>query len=566
MHCNCVDRRLLAVAALAAAMLVACGREDIELSRPHASSAGGDGAVARDDCSASVPGGLLAARPPLGWNGYNTFDCSAELNEAKVKANIDALVESGMLAAGYQYVNLDQCWQQPRSDAKTRVFSAERLPNGVEALARLVHDRGLLLGVFAPIGDCLGAPGSIGFEALDAQSYADWGVDYLKYVACPAQLAEPSAVVRMEQALRNTGRPIVLSLAAPPFAEWMPRVAQLWRTGGNAAPRWESIVEAIDDTTPLAAYARPGAFNDPDMLEIGRQALSDGEERVQLAVWSILSAPLLAGNDLTAMSEHTRATLTNADIIALDQDPLGLQGAVIRRAGDVDVLAKPLAECGARGVVLWNRGQSLAEVTLSWSELWLGAGPASVQDLWAHVDLPAAPDGITLTIPPHDAVALRVTGVEPALPGGDVDLSELEWTYAVNGLGPIELDASNGEAQAVDGSPMRLRGAAYDKGVGVHAPSLIRYRLGQKCSRFVADVGIDDETSGSGSVEFELWADGVKLYGSGVVTGRTPSKRVDIDVAGRRELRLFVNTGGDDDYRYDHADWAGARLLCDSPP
>jgi len=564
---SCLDRRPLraaaAAAALAAALVIACGREDVELAPARASSGGSDAVV--DDCSASVPGALLAARPPLGWNGYNAFGCSSELNEAKVKANVDALVDSGMLAAGYQYVNLDQCWQLPRSQAQTRVFDAARLPGGVAGLAQLLHDRGLLLGLFAPIGDCLGTPAGDGFEAVDAQSYAEWGVDYLKYVACPGRAAERAAVERLEAALRDTERPIVLSLAGPPFAEWMPRVAQLWRTSVNVAPRWESIVEHIDETTPLAAYARPGAFNDPDMLEIGNHALTESEERVQLAVWSILSAPLLAGNDLTAMDETTRAMLTNADVIALDQDPLGLQGALIRREGDVDVLAKPLASCGARGVVLWNRGVSPAQVTLGWSELWLAAGPAKVQDLWAHADVPAEPDGVTVTVPPHDAVALRVTGSEPPLPLGEVYLSDLPWTYAVSGFGPIELDTSNGEDEAADGRSMRLRGAAYNKGIGAHAPSLIRYRLGQKCSRFMADVGIDDETGGFGTAEFEIWADGTKLFDSGVVTGRTPSKRVDIDVTGRRELRLFVDTGGDD-YGHDHADWADARLSCDTSP
>jgi alpha-galactosidase len=554
----------VAAAVLAATLLAACGREDIELARPLASSSGGS-AMAVDDCSASVPEGLLAPRPPLGWNGYNAFGCSAELNEAKVKANVDALVESGMLAAGYQYVNLDQCWELPRSKAKTRVFDPARLPGGLAELARLIHDRGLLLGVFAPIGDCLDAPAGDGFEAIDAPSYAEWGVDYVKYVACPGQQAEQTAVMRMGRALRSTGRPIVLSLASPPFAEWMPRAAQLWRTGSNAAPHWSSIVDSIDKVTPLAAYARPGAFNDPDMLEIGNHALSESEERVQLAVWSILSAPLLAGNDLSAMDETTRATLTNADVIALDQDPLGLQGALIRREGDVDILAKPLAGCGARGVVLWNRGTSIANVSLSWAELSLSAGPANVQDLWAHADVPADPEGVTLRIAPHDALALRITGVEPALPRGDVYLSELPWTYAVNGFGPVELDTSNGEDQAADGRAMRLRGAAYDKGVGAHAPSLIRYRLGRKCSRFVADVGIDDESAGAGTAQFEVWADGTKLFDSGIVTGRTPSKRVDIELTGRRELRLFVNTGGDD-FSDDHADWAGARLTCETSP
>jgi alpha-galactosidase len=284
--------------------------------------------------------------------------------------------------------------------------------------------------------------------------------------------------------------------------------------------------------------------------------------RTQFAVWSILAAPLLAGNDLTVMTDEIRDVLTNVRVIALNQDPLGLQAALVRREGAVDVLAKPLAECGARAVVLWNRGETSADVSVAWDELWLERGDAVVEDLWSDSLLPLGSDGFTVTIAAHDAAALRVTGVEPPLPRGRVYLSDLRFTYATNGYGPVELDTTNGEAEALDGVPIRLRGAAYDKGLGVHGPSLLRYRLGRACSRFVADVGVDDDQGGMGSVELEVWADGERLFRSGVLTGSSPARAVSLDVSGRRELRLFVGIGGDTDAR-DHAVWAGARLECD---
>lgn len=570
-----IEHSGLPAVALVAAVLLGCGREDVELFGWHRSAGGQGGdtvgvagaggtAVEIEDCSASVPGDLLGARPPLGWNGYNLFGCSSEVDEAKIKQMAIALVDSGMQSAGYQYVNLDQCWQVGRDDMGQRVFDPKRLPSGLAGLASYLHARGLSLGVFAPTGDCDSESGGLGHELADARTYAAAGVDYVKYVSCSGS-ADEAAVGRLQQALRDTGRPIVLSLAQPPFQVWMPRVAQLWRTGTEATPTWPSLVESIDTVSSLAAYARPGAFNDPDMLEIGNGALSEGEQRVQLSVWSALAAPLLAGNDLTRMSETTRAILTNGDVIALDQDPLGLQAAVVRQESDVEVLAKPLAECGARGVVLWNRGTTASTLRLTWSDVWLTPEPASVWDLWSHTEVSADPDGVAVRVEPHDAVALRIRGTEPALPRGDVFLSDLGWTYAVSGYGPIELDTSNGENALGDGSPMRLRGGAYDKGLGAHAPSLIRYRLGQRCSRFVSDIGIDDETEGLGNVSFEVWADGTKLFDSGIMTGTTPARRVDLDVTGRRELRLFVNVGGDD-FHYDHVDWAGARLVCNSNP
>lgn len=543
--------------ASSAALIATLGcREDIELA-PASTPREPAG-----DCSASVPEGLIAARPPMGWNGWNTFGCAAELDEAKVKATADALVDSGMQRAGYRYVNLDDCWQLERDAQGDRVFDPERLPNGVEALSDWVHDRGLSFGMFSHVQDCGPSPGGIGHEEQDAASYAAWRVDYLKYTDCGTSSPTlKTAVGDLVVALAEAARRPVLSLATPSFQEWMRDTAQLWRTSAPAEPTWDSIVSSIDATVPLAAYARPGAFNDPDMLEVGNGSLTLGEQRVQFSVWSILAAPLLAGNDLTEMTDETLAILSNSDVIALDQDPLGLQGALIGRQGDVEILAKPLSACGARAVVLWNRGETEAEASVTWQDLWLEPERGSVHDLWNDSTIGAGQDGFSITVPGHDAVALRVEGTEPPLPSGRVHLSDLGWTYAVNGFGPVELDQTNGEDQPDDGAPIRLRGAAYDKGLGVHGPSLIRYRLDQRCSRFIADVGVDDDQAGSGSVQFEVWADGERLFQTGVLTGTSPVHSVDISVRDKRELRLFVGVAGDG-YGYDHAVWAGALLEC----
>ncbi len=516
-----------------------------------------------EDCSASIPEGLLGARPPMGWNGYNAFGCDSELDETKLKAIVKAMIDSGMQSAGYHYVNLDSCWQLERTEDGERVIDTERLPGGIEALSEWVHDLGFGFGFYSHIQDCQQMAGGAGFEEMDVASYVAWGVDYLKYVPCGTGGAElRGAVEDLAAVLAQADRRIVLSLAAPPFQEWMRDSVQLWRTSGVAAPTWSSIVAAIDATVPLAAYARPGAFNDPDMLEIGNGDLTAGEKRAQLSVWSVLSAPLLAGNDLTDMTEETRAILTNSDVIAIDQDPLGLQGTLVRREGNVELLAKPLAACGARAAVLWNRGTTTTNFTVTWEDVWLEPDAGSARDLWSDTELDATAQGVSVTVPGHDAVALRIQGTEPPLPKGRVYLSDLPWTYVTNGFGPVELDRTNGEDEPLDGAPIRLRGAAYEKGLGVHAPSLIRYRLGQKCSRFAADVGIDDDVDGKGSVQFEVWADGERLFQSGRVTGTSPTQSVDVDIRGRRELRLFVGMGGDN-FTLDHSLWAGATLECD---
>ncbi len=589
--------------------LVGCGREDIELAPPMESASGagaeaGAGAGAEptpgsrdastpkvvdggmavpppreagpepveagtkppepgfpEDCSPAIPQGLIAARPPMGWNGYNAFRCRAELDEAKLMATVDALIASGMQSAGYSYVNLDDCWQIGRDAEGVRLFDPERLSSSITSLVDRIHDRGLRFGFYSHIQDCRPSPGGEGYESIDAANYARWGVDYLKYVRCSANRFSQGAIEDLVDALKASGRDVVVSLATGGFQEWMHNLVQLWRVW-DAEPTWDAVVKSIDAAVPLAAYARPGAFNDPDMLEIGNADFTAGEKRVQFSVWSILSAPLIAGNDLITMSEETRSILTNTDVIALNQDPLGLQAALVMSEGSVDVLAKPLAECGARAVVMWNRGDAAAEISLSWKDIWLVEGDEpAVHDLWQGQTLASQSDHLTVTVPPHDALALKVVGTEPALPRGQVYLSNLPWTYVTNGFGPVEIDSTNGEDEPLDGAEIRLRDTTYEKGLGVHGPSLIRYRLGRACSRFTADIGIDDDQATEGSVQFEVWADGELLFESGVVTGMSPAQTVDVDLRDKTELRLFVGIGGNTT-ALDHAVWAGARLDC----
>jgi alpha-galactosidase len=518
-------------------------------------------AAAEEDCGGPAPTGALAERPPMGWNGWNHFKCDPAYNESFVLAVADAMVKSGLLAAGYQYVNIDDCWAMGRAADGTVLADPVRYPHGMKYVADYVHARGLKLGLWSSSGPCPHEPNSEGHDVADAATFAAWGADYLKYANCQTDPEQQAAYQRMRDAIASAGRPVVFSISAEHFAEWMPGMGHLWRIAHSIDPTWDAITANIATDAPLAAWAHASAWNDPDMLEVGNGALSDGENRAHFAVWAAMAAPLLAGNDITTMTAGTASILTNHEIIGIDQDPLGLQAAPVRSDASIDVFAKPLARCGARAVVILNRGDTAANVHLDWSEIWLGSGTATLRDLFAHSDRPASATGTSVEVGPHDAVALEVVGEEAPRPKGDAYLSDLPWTYAVNFWGPPERDSSNGEMLPHDGMPIALRGKTYAKGLGIHAPSLLRFRLGKACTRFSADVGIDDEVMGRGSANFQVWADGDKLFDGGVVTGTSRAQHVDVDITGRRELRLFVSTALDGTAQ-DHGDWADAMVHC----
>jgi alpha-galactosidase len=368
--------------------------------------------------------GTLAATPPMGWNSWNTFQCN--ITETLIRQIADTFVSSGMQAVGYQYVNVDDCWMDGRDASGNLRWNATKFPAGIPALAEYVHAKGLKLGIYETPNTrtCVGiyggvaatvAVGSLGHETADAQTFASWGVDYLKYDKCQGPL---SAFAVMRDALRATGRPIFYSInpgdgtGCPPntCSITPPTIANMWRIGFDINGSWASMIGLVDQDANLFAYAGPGHWNDPDMMEVGN-GLTDTEGRTHFSLWAILAAPLIAGNDLRSMSTATTTTLTNSEVIAVDQDPLGTQGRLVASPGaNLQVWSKTLSGTNTRAVALLNRGTATASITAQWSALGIPTGAATVRDLWSHSDLGIFSGSYTASsVPSHGVVMLKVS-------------------------------------------------------------------------------------------------------------------------------------------------------------
>ena len=367
----------------------------------------------------NAPQPQLATTPPMGWNSWNKFYCN--INEDLIRQTADAMVSSGMRDAGYRYVNIDDCWMAKTRDTRGRLQpDPVRFPHGMKALADYVHSRGLKLGIYSSAGTltCQKYPASLGHEKIDAQTFADWGIDYLKYDNCNNQ-GQPyfARYKAMGDALRATGRPIVFSLCEwgsyQPWRWGRQAGGELWRTTGDIQDRWASVMTILDLQTPIAGFAAPGGWNDPDMLEVGNGGMTATEYRAHFSLWSLLNAPLIAGNDLRTMADSTRDILTNRDVIAVDQDWGGSEGVRIRDDGDQEVWGKPMSD-GGEAVVLLNRGDQPAPMFTTARELRLPRNAAgyTARDLWAHTDQ-AVKDTLLATVPAHGA-AMFIVRVTPA--------------------------------------------------------------------------------------------------------------------------------------------------------
>ena len=374
------------------------------------------------------PSTNLAPTPPMGWNSWNKFACN--VSDELIRGMADALVKSGMKDAGYQYVVIDDCWQVSRDEVGNIVADAQRFPHGIKGLADYIHSIGLKFGIYSDAGSktCAGRPGSLGHEYQDARQYAAWGVDYLKYDWCNTTTQDaPAAYALMHAALDATGRPIVLSICewgkAQPWL-WGKRVGgNLWRATGDIQDRWEGkkewspgdccsygVVDIIDAVADLYSYAGPGHWNDPDMLEVGNGGMTDTEYRSHFSFWALLAAPLIAGNDLRTMPPEIHDILTNKEVIAINQDPLGRQGRRVRKDNQlkVDVWAKQLTD-GSRAVILFNRGTAEQIIAVNWEEIGYPANiVASVRDLWQHKDLGKQAGKTAATVPAHGVAMLAV--------------------------------------------------------------------------------------------------------------------------------------------------------------
>jgi len=362
----------------------------------------------------AVPDNGLARTPPMGWNSWNRFRGS--IDEATVRAIADAMVANGMRDAGYVYVNIDDTWEAGR-DSSGRILTNRKFPD-MKALADYVHGRGLKLGLYSSPGPftCAGYEGSYGHEADDARTYAAWGIDYLKYDWCGAARLYadgdmPAIYQKMGDALRATGRPIVFSLCQygrQDVWNWGADVGgNLWRTTGDIADNWESMSRigfSQDEHGPLA---KPGHWNDPDMLEIGNGGMTTTEYRTHMSLWALLSAPLLAGNDLRTVAPEILSILANRDVIAIDQDPLGRQARRVKSDGDVEIWARPLAG-RAHAVGVFNRGDATAHVTIRCEDLRL-CGGYHMRDVWAHADVGMLAATQSVSVPSHGVELWRLT-------------------------------------------------------------------------------------------------------------------------------------------------------------
>jgi len=361
-----------------------------------------------------VPDNGLARTPPMGWNSWNKF--AGKVDDAAVRGMADAMVASGMQAAGYTYINIDDTWEGPR-DAQGNITTNRKFPD-MKALADYVHAKGLRIGIYSGPGPktCAGYEGSYGHEEQDAKTYAAWGIDYLKYDWCSAGRIykddDMQAVYqKMGDALLATGRPIVFSLCQYGRADvwkWGPKVGgNLWRTTGDISDNWESLENIGFSQFEIASYARPGHWNDPDMLEIGNGGMTPDAYRTHMSLWALLAAPLLAGNDLRTMSDETKSILMNTEVIAIDQDAEAKPVQAISRDGNTIVLARPLQD-HSMAVGLFNRGDQPAEVGVNWSALNLAGKKLSLRDLWKHQPVEAVGDRYSASVPAHGVVLLQV--------------------------------------------------------------------------------------------------------------------------------------------------------------
>ncbi|HKS67878.1 MAG TPA: glycoside hydrolase family 27 protein [Candidatus Acidoferrales bacterium] len=368
-----------------------------------------------------VPDNGLARTPPMGWNSWNKF--AGKVTDKDVRDMADAMVSSGMKDAGYTYINIDDTWEGQR-DANGNITSNLKFPD-MKALADYVHSKGLKIGIYSSPGPktCAGYEGSYGHEQQDANTYAAWGFDYLKYDWCSAgeiyKTGEMQPVYqKMGDALLKTGRPIVFSLCQ--YGEdnvwtWGAKVGgNLWRTTDDINDTWKRMSDIGFSQFDIAKYIRPGHWNDPDMLEIGNGGMTDEEYRTHMSLWAMLAAPLLAGNDLRTMSDSIKQILTNRDVIAIDQDP---DGKPVQRISDpaasAVVLSRPLHD-GAVAVGLFNRADQPHAITVTWSDAGVSGSGFHARDLWKHDDVAASGASYTATVPGHGVVLLKITADESA--------------------------------------------------------------------------------------------------------------------------------------------------------
>ena len=377
----------------------------------------------------------LAATPPMGWNSWNTFETN--IDEQLVKQTADLMVSSGMKDAGYLYIVLDDGWMAKERNPKTGdlVPDPKKFPNGLIPVIEYVHSKGLKFGLYNCAGTltCAGYPGTRGYEYQDARFYASLNIDYLKYDWCNTQgITAKEAYTTMSKAIKTAGRPLVFSLCEwgdnQPW-EWGEPVGHLWRTSGDIYPcfdceknhgTWSSwgVMRIVDMRKNIRQYAGPGHWNDPDMMEVGN-GMTVNEDRAHFSLWAMMAAPLIAGNDFRKMNAATLNILTNKEVIAIDQDSLGIQSFVFSNRDSMETWIKPLMK-DEWAVCFLNRSQKPLPVNFSWTKNNIADSVSKttvnfntttyrLRDVWKKADVGNTAKPFAAIVPGHDVVMLRLT-------------------------------------------------------------------------------------------------------------------------------------------------------------
>eukprot|EP00934_Nitzschia_sp_Nitz4_P007167 Nitzschia sp. Nitz4//scaffold189_size62959//44644//45903//NITZ4_006315-RA/size62959-processed-gene-0.25-mRNA-1//1//CDS//3329539917//7157//frame0 len=359
----------------------------------------------------------LGLTPPMGWNSWNYFNC--DIHETAIRETASALVEHGLDKLGYTYVNLDDCWQLSRNASGYIQEDPTKFPSGIPALREYIHSLGLKIGLYSDAGmfTCKRRPGGMGYETKDAATYAAWEIDYLKYDNCyNLGMDVKWRYHRMHKALNSTGRPIFFSMCEwgeERPAKWAKSIGNSWRTTHDINPTWKRILHRLHQNDNWHAYAGPGGWNDPDMLEVGNGDLTQGQQRAHFSLWCLIKAPLLLGNDLRNISSSVLDIISNTEVIAWNQDPLGVQGNLRMKSNGIEVWAGALSKEQA-AVVLLNTQNVIRNNTISWEAMGLPSGTTyKVRDVWKHEDLGKYDDDSnwTVSVNPRDILALHLTPV-----------------------------------------------------------------------------------------------------------------------------------------------------------
>lgn len=512
----------------------------------------------------SAQNGNLALTPPMGWNSWNAYE--AKIDETKIKAIADVMVSSGMRDAGYTYLVLDDGWMaKDRDSAGNLVADPEKFPAGMKAIGDYIHSKGLKFGIYECRGylTCQRLPGSFQHEQADMNSFASWGVDYIKLDAC---YAEKNGRLSTEDfqiyhdCIQNTGRPMILSISDFGNGAWAwggKEFGQLWRTSYDIYPFMESVYSCANTSggsesshpgfNGLWQFAGPGHWNDPDMLQVGNLANAT-QNKAHFSLWCMLAAPLMAGCDLTTMSDTTLKIFTAREVIAINQDVRGQQGYKVYQKGGVEIYNKPLSD-GTTAVLMLNKDSLVANITVKWEMIGLN-GRQLVRDLWEQSDLGVFSGFFTASGLAQNELKLIRVGTPGGVPLPAPEPAPLE-KYSITRNGTTRLTdiwyiMKSGDAPVLnkshEGSALSIAGTVYPIGFGCKTESRIMFKLNGKTCRFQALVGIDDAYTGTETARFRVLNEDAfgnrALFDSGKMAKGTKSVSVDIELNGLEFILL----------------------------